>query len=333
MSAQIFSMQPDHEPVHEPVHQDQPAHEPDNKPVDGPVHKPVDPNLYLPFTVRQGTVLLHLIQSGGVGQREQIAQATGVTLATVKHTLRLAAARGYITGLRTFCQGGMRGFVAALDQVLCGEYFGRFSFLPDRPVDKPVHRPVPSSSSLKTKKLTTASNRLKSVGQSAEVLVGPTGIYWGTEGLQEQQAKTWCKQFDIEPTQLRLQLEWARHDLVVNNKASEVKKDCVSWFFGVLRRTSGCYPKPQNYKSPAEIRAEQMEQAAKEAATARDKQIAAEQEMAFQRILTDQDSEAYKSLLAGVSDFAQEMGGKALEIALREAFELLTQQPQGFSAL
>jgi hypothetical protein len=333
MSAQVFFMPLEHEPVYEPVHRDHPAHEPAHKPVYGPVHTPVAPYIYLPFTAKQGTVLLHLIQSGGVGQRMQIAQATGVTLATVKHTLRLAAARGYITGLRTFCQGGLRGFAATLDQVLCGEYLGRFSFSPDRPLDKPVHRPILSSSSLKTKKLTTASIRLKSVNQSAELLIGSTRMFWEGEGLQLKQAKTWCDQFDIEPAQLNQQLEWARHDLVMNNKASEVKKDCVSWFFGVLRKTGGCYPKPQNYKSPAEIRAEQIEQAAREAALARERQRVAEQELAFQEIMSDADGDAYQSLLADVSDFARDMGGKALDIALREAFELRTQQPQDLSVL
>ena len=158
------------------------------------------------------------------------------------------------------------------------------------------------------------------------ILTGPTGMYWEGEGLQERQAKTWCDQFEIEPIQMKQQLEWARFDLVANNKATEVKKDTISWFFGALRQTGGCYPKPSNYKSPAEIRAEQMEQAVRETVEARQRQTAAEQEMVFQRIISDQNCAEYQSLFGQVSDFAREIGGKALETALREAFD---QQPKG----
>lgn len=164
------------------------------------------------------------------------------------------------------------------------------------------------------------SDMTPSADQQNFILTGSAGIFWEGEGLQERQAKTWCDQFEIEPSLLKQQLEWARHDLVVNNKAAEVKKDSISWFFGVLRQTGGCYPKPSNYKSPTEIRAEQMEQAAKEATEARERQIAAEREIAFQKILSEETGDSYKSLLAKVNDFAKEMGGKVLETALRDAF-------------
>lgn len=170
------------------------------------------------------------------------------------------------------------------------------------------------------------SDSTPSDSQANFILTGATGMYWEGEGLQERQAKTWCDQFEINPSQMKQQLDWARFDLVANNKVAEVKKDAISWFFGALRQTGGCYPKPTNYRSPAEIRAEQMEQAAREAAEARERQVAAEQELAFQRILSDPDSGEYKKLFAQISDFARDMGGKALETALREAFD---QQPKG----
>lgn len=156
--------------------------------------------------------------------------------------------------------------------------------------------------------------------QTIFVLMGPTGMFWEGEGLQERQAKTWCEQFEVDPLQMKQQLEWARFDLVNNNKAAEVRKDPVSWFFGVLRQTGGCYPKPANYKSPAEIRAEQMEQAARDAAEARERQVAAEHELAFQKLMSNPDSEEYRRLLANVDEFAKDVGGKVLETALREAF-------------
>jgi len=40
---------------------------------------------------------------------------------------------------------------------------------------------------------------------------------------------------------------------------ASVQKDAISWFFGCLRQTGGCYARPSNYKNPAGMRAEAME--------------------------------------------------------------------------
>lgn len=159
-------------------------------------------------------------------------------------------------------------------------------------------------------------------GQNGEfILTGPVGIYWEGVGLQESQAKRWCEQFEIDAAQMKQQLEWARFDLVMNDKISEVRKDPISWFFGCLRQTGGCYSRPTNYKSPAEMRAEEMEKAALELAEARNRQQAAERELSFQKILSDPQSTEYQRLFSMVNEFAKEMGGKTLETAMREAYE------------
>ena len=107
--------------------------------------------------------------------------------------------------------------------------------------------------------------------------------------------------------------------VVWNQEEEKQSTNPMNWFYKVMQRT-GLYPKPTNYKSLAEIRAEQMEQAAREAADARERQATAERELAFQKILSEPDGSAYQSLLAKVNDFAKEMGGKALEAAMREEF-------------
>jgi hypothetical protein len=119
---------------------------------------------------------------------------------------------------------------------------------------------------------------------------------------------------------MRQQLEWARFDLENNGRRSEVKKDTVSWFFGHLRQTSGCFPRPINYKSPAEIRAEAIEQDLAREKEAKVRLAAAEAERYFQNILADPAGKEYQRLLAQVDSFARDMGGKALETALRETF-------------
>lgn len=84
---------------------------------------------------------------------------------------------------------------------------------------------------------------------------------------------------------------------------------------------SGVYPKPNGYKSFVEIRAEMMEEAAREAATARERQYKAEGDLAFQKILDNPDSSEYQALYAQVSELSREMGGRMLGLGLREAFD------------
>jgi len=158
--------------------------------------------------------------------------------------------------------------------------------------------------------------------QSTEgfVLVGAIEAYWNEEGLQETQAQKWCKQFEVEPSQMRQQLEWARFDLEMNNRREEVKKDSISWFFGHLRKTGGCFPRPVNYKSPAELRAEALEMELAKEMEAKERLTAAEMERDFRQILSDPEGKEYQALLSKLNDFARGMTGTALETVLREEF-------------
>ena len=152
------------------------------------------------------------------------------------------------------------------------------------------------------------------------ILTGAVGAYWEEEGLGEGQTQKWCQQFEVDPSQMKQQLEWARYDLEVNGRRGEVKKDTISWFFGHLRTTGGCFPRPINYKSPAEIRAESIEQELIRDREAKERLAAAEAEREFQAILTDPGCIKYKELFSRVNGFAQEEGGLALETAMRVVF-------------
>lgn len=156
---------------------------------------------------------------------------------------------------------------------------------------------------------------------SSFVLTGAVGAYWHEEGASEGQAQKWCQDFEIDPGQMRQQLEWARFDLENNNRREEVKKDPVSWFFGHLRKTGGAFPRPVNYKSPAEFRAEVMEQELAREKEARARVSAAETEQRFQQLMADPESVQFQALYSLVNGFAKEQGGIALEIAMRELFK------------
>lgn len=153
-----------------------------------------------------------------------------------------------------------------------------------------------------------------------DLLRDPELGYWRDKGVNSRQLNSWSDEFQMPTDQVIQSLKYCRYEMVVLNQEEEKQiTNPMNWFYKVMQRT-GLYPKPTNYKSLAEIRAEQMEQAAREAADARERQATAERELAFQKILSEPDGSAYQSLLAKVNDFAKEMGGKALEAAMREEF-------------
>jgi len=338
--------EPDSEPVHEPVHYqiNQPAKRQAKHPA-----KPIAPEQWYPYTEKQGRVLLYLITAGGRTKRKSISMDTGVNIATVKYSLRVFVKDGFISPTTLDVNHTMRGFTYALNPHLCNEYASRIlglDFVPishpanqpakyqahkpvhypdDWPVLKPAHEPAHypvhepdspfSSSSLDDKTTTT-----KTGPGNENFLTGAIGAYWEEEGLSESQASKWCQQFEVEPAVMKLQLEWARFDLENNGRRTDVKKDAVSWFFGHLRTTGGSFPRPVNYRSPAELRAEAIEQDLAREKDARERLVAAEIEQAFQRILTDPDGQEYKALLNQTNEFAKDIGGLALETILREIF-------------
>jgi len=157
------------------------------------------------------------------------------------------------------------------------------------------------------------------------ILSGAVGAYWEGEGLGEGQAQKWCQQFEVDASQMRQQLDWARFDLETNNRRETVTKDTVSWFFGHLRKTAGCFPKPVNYKSPLEIRAEALQQQLERDKEAKALIEANEGESKFQAFLSNPESPLFVELFAQISSFAKEQykDGQPMvaEIELRELFK------------
>lgn len=332
---------PTNKPVSEPVYAPviNPAIYPVNEPasnIDNLLTKSIDPELWYPYTENQGKVLLYLIQAGGRTKREHIANDTGVNIATVKYTLRVLVKDGYISQTVLDVNHKMRGFAYSLNQHLCSEYAGRIlgsdfkgisqtaNYPVNRPVNYPNIRPNRSpvidpdrrfsSSSFLEETLTTT----KAVGN--EVLVGPEAAYWLDAGLQERQTLKWCEDFEVSTSEMRQQLAWARWDLLENRKEADVTKDVINWFFGCLRKTAGCYPRPDNYKSPAEVRAAAIKLQHEKDKEAQDIIATSELDREFQAIMSNPDGEAYKKLYAQVSGFAKEQGGFALELGLRELY-------------
>jgi hypothetical protein len=144
--------------------------------------------------------------------------------------------------------------------------------------------------------------------------------YWVELGLKDRQVLKWCEDFNIDPAEIRQQLAWARWDLVNNDKEAEVKKDAINWFFGILKRSAGCYPPAKGYQSPSEIRAARLRAQIDAEVKARDELDKLEAEVLFQAVLNNPEGAEYQNLVSELPEAMRGMKGRTLESILREKF-------------
>lgn len=308
----------------------------------------IHPDLWLPFTPHQGAVLLYLIEAGGKSNRLHIVEDTCVPFGTVQRTVAILAKHGYINNIERYYNHKERGFTYTINRQKCSVFYDRLrnnngmlqtirnnihseietgaydggdislQTEPYETMPSGLHtdREVPYSSSSSREKLTTSAQPFK---KESIILSGPEMLYWKEQHLQEKQVLIWCADFDVGPDEMRQQLAWARWDLVMNNKESDVK-DPINWFFGVLRKTAGCYPPARGYQTPTEIRAARLKEQIATEERARGELATLEVESRFQAVLSEPEGETYRQLLAELPEVMSGMKGKALVSALRERF-------------
>lgn len=378
-----FSAIPDIDQAHEPVRPDSdpdqrgvypvnPANVPANHPAQYPVHDPVSrtvdapvicpashqvniaanmfyPEIWHPFSEKQGRVLIYLIHAGGRANREKIAEATGINIATVKYALRVFVNDGFISRTKLDVNHKMRGFSYSLNPYLCNEYITRIcgpdyeleiqqdnhsAYYPvNRSLSKSVAKPVcypdiemkpPFSSSRKD--LETSSS--KTGGGIA--LDDPELSWWVTKGLTVAKTAEWLKKYEdvgLTPQDLTRSLKNAWYDAVIK-KITPCGKPIASpmnWFYSFL---PGGYPTPEHYRSLQQIQLDQereelaeLECQAEELATLRRKKRIAGLEVGFQQLLNDENSNEYQELISQIDNsFVLDSGGDLLDQALREKF-------------
>lgn len=311
----------------------------------------------LNLSFNQAYVLQFLIKNEkGITSYRAISERTQVGRPSVREALSRLHIKGFVLKPVTVKSAVFQGFSYILNKTLCDHFINAGGLTQDRyrhhqthpqTVSQPDGLRVHSSKFFEDLKETTTSlsqtvipsdsttkqadctmvGQTENVALTSEgfVLTGAVGAYWSEEGLGEGQALKWCQEFDVEPNQMKQQLEWARFDLEANGRRNEIKKNIVSWFFGHLRKTSGCFPRPVNYKSPVEIRAEAFlqQQAIENAAQATIE--AAEFDNKFQTFIADPAAFIYQKLLEQISNFAKEQmengDSMAADIELRELFK------------
>jgi hypothetical protein len=298
--------------------------------------------VWAPLAEGQGKVLMFLTETNtGLSNANIISEATGVRYGTTKDALRTLVKYGYITRKERVRLPSFYGFSYLLDTQRCSEYLARVrSYTPSasyhpseqssiHPSSYPsIHQiPYPSQQPSIQQNI-HPSNQLKSAFSSSSenqkttttILTGPEMVYWVELGLKDRQVLKWCEDFNIDPTDIRQQLAWARWDLVNNGKEAEVKKDAINWFFGILKRSAGCYPPAKGYQSPVEIRAARLRDQIDAEVKARSELDTLEAESRFQAVLSDPEGAEYQNLRRELPEAMSGMKGRALETILRERF-------------
>ena len=152
-------------------------------------------------------------------------------------------------------------------------------------------------------------------------MVDPELGYWKGKGLTSRQVEKWAEEFSMDVELVLQSLKHCRYEMVVLNLEEEKNiENAMNWFYKVMQR-SGFYARPKEYKSMAEIRAEEMERTARDMVEARERQAAAEFELEFQRILDDPGSDEYQQLFDQLSDFEKQLKGKVFEMGLKRVFQ------------
>ncbi len=348
-------------PTNKPVNE--PDNEPDIKPVIYPTNKPdnetandpakistiknacikIDPELWYPYTEKQGRVLIYLIEAGGRTKRETIANDTDVNIATVKYSLRVFVKDGYISPTTLDINHTMRGFAYSLNPHLCNEYISRIkgagytSLIQSvrypgnepvrypgnkshiKPDNKPVHYPDNNQNSPFSSKVFKEDLNLTTTGTG--ICEDPELKFWKGEGVTEKQIQNWMTEFQLSHDEIVMSLRYGRFDILergdVNNSAN--------WFYKILTR-NGFYPKPANYRSLSEIKAEALLQQQERDREARLKIEAIEFEAKFQAFLEDSESHLFKELFDKIGSFAKDQfkdGERmAAEIELKDLFKI-----------
>jgi len=281
----------------------------------------------------------------------EITKCTNIKLNSVRDAISRLIKKGFMQKPVTIRTATFQGFSYVLNKSLCDHFIslGGLSYYQSRyqtntqatkitniPSDSDTvgqsysHTLHSSGSSINplTTTIEPPDHDVKLSDNENFVLCGPEMSYWVDVGLQERQVQKWCSDFDVSITDLRQQLSWARWDLVINGKEKDIKKSVISWVFGIFSKTACCYPRPENYQTPLEVRAAQMKIQQEKEEQARQLIRNIEVEEAFQKMLADPDGEQYQKVWSSLSKIEQgyAKGGAAFEPVMKAKFKDLLQK-------
>jgi hypothetical protein len=302
--------------------------------------------MWHPFTEKQGTILLYLIQAGGTTKRQAIVDSTGIKLSSVKYSLPVLIEEGYVSQTVQVNTHNYQGFSYSIDVQKCYEYFTRFKPAEEwplvwtagqsvvSPAASRVVRPVvsapvspaaspPSPTSSSSKNLTTKEQGKLCLEDGTDLWITPEMRYWKAAGLDDGQIRLWMQEFNKDLDLLVENLKYCRFEMVeLNMEEKKEIRSPVDWFYKILVRR-GYYPRPKDFRSMSEIEVEERQRILEERAAERERMRQLEVEEKFQDMLDDPEGELYRQCFSSLNDFARKSKGKLFESAMREAFNTI----------
>jgi len=285
---------------------------------------------WLPLNANQGRILLFLYEQGnGLTNMDFVVTETGIAYGTARKAIDVLVSEGYIIRKSQHNGHVFRGFEYTLNNHLCSLYVSRIK--EEQPDGQPSWQSFSQQNKQPSGQATGQANKQTTVSFSSSRINNPTTTeyslgdpelgYWKAKGLTSRQVEKWAEEFSMDVELVLQSLKHCRYEMVVLNLEEEKKiENAMNWFYKVMQR-SGFYARPKEYKSMAEIRAEEMERAVRDMVEAREREAAAEFELVFQRILDDPGSDEYQQLFDQISDFEKHSKGKVLEMGLRRVFQ------------
>lgn len=284
-----------------------------------PAHTPVIPPTHTNLSLKQALVLECLVKNVS---RQTNYTSIGLTIGISKSAARDAVlqlvSKGYILPPVTIRDGVFQGFGFQLNGVKWQQFHEtgglsneKYHALtpPPHTVSPPSNPPTHSSSSF------NSDSKLTTIGVD---LNDPELLWWMDQGLTNTQTISWLDQFRMKPEELAQSLRFARFDAAVNGikPSGKTIENPQNWFYTILKR-AGAYPRPKNYKSVHEIRADELADQLRRDEIALAKIWEAEIEIKFRELMDDKKSPLFLELLCCVNDFAKE-NQDALEISMKE---------------
>jgi hypothetical protein len=257
-----------------------------------------------------------------------VVAETGIAYGTARKAIDVLVSEGYIISKSQHNGHAFRGFEYTLNNHLCSLYVSRIK--EEQPDGQPSWQSLSQQNKQPSGQATGQANKQTTVSFSSSRINNPTTTeyplgdpelgYWKGKGLTSRQVEKWAEEFSMDVELVLQSLKHCRYEMVVLNLEEEKNiENAMNWFYKVMQR-SGFYARPKEYKSMAEIRAEEMERAARDMVEARERQAAAEFELEFQRMIDDPGSDDYQQLFDQLTDFEKQSKGKVLEMGLKRVF-------------
>jgi len=282
------------------------------------------------LTDRQAIILGYLIlNQSKLFQRKNLIQATSISEACIKHSLKILHTERFITKPIRWKNNGS---VYDLYQDVCKRFIDvRWPEILKKYGDPP--KIVIKSNSTKDQnddnKTLIKSNSTNIKLSEIETMLEshPELGYWRQLKLTAKQVQSWlritCCNLDV----MAKYLSYCAFDMIDNEKQKSLKKTPFDYFFRVIEN-SGQYPKPNSYKSYQQKQIEDMEiliaekeAEAKKIEELRQKQWKIENDLEFQKMMNDPECELYKKCFDNLNSFSKTLKGIGFEKSMRVSYE------------